>query len=142
MKEMLCAGLLLASSSCVRVGWSHSQVHRMIPPAEHGALVVGESDLGTCLDALGAPLYVWEASQQQMVLVWGWGEEQGWGVNVSIPLAQEFSATIDYEDTTRDLQGLVLTFDSARVLLNKRLGSLADLPEGAAPDWISAVQEG
>lgn len=141
-RSLASACVLLMATSCVRVGWSRAQFSHVIPESEHAQIVVGESSLDACLKTLGAPLYVWEADQARTVLVWGWGEEKGWGVNVSIPLAQEFSATVDYEDTARNLQGLVLTFDADNLLLYKREGALANLPNGTAPDWVSAVQEG
>ena len=139
------AGILalsMLSSSCVRVAWSRGRAQRPIPAEEHAGLVAGSSDLAACLQRFGAPLYVWEERIDDTVLAWGWNESFGWGVNVSIPLAQQLSATLDYEDDNLDLPGLVLVFGVDRQLIEKRVGLLSEIAPGAVRRRPSPVEEG
>lgn len=138
------AGILalsLLSPSCLRVAWSRGRAQRPIPAEEHADLAAGSSDLAVCLQRFGAPLFVWEERLDDTVLAWGWNESFGWGVNVSIPLAQQFSATLDFEDDNLDLPGLVLVFDMERNLIEKRVGLLSAIAPGAMRRRPSPVEE-
>lgn len=118
--------LPLALASCVSFGWSRDLRHA--PPAAGTieALEVGRSTLADCLQALGAPLYVWEYKGDGAALAWGWADEQHKGVSVSIPLYQQTSASLSYDSGHEKLRGVVLLFDRDLVLEQLRKGWLRD----------------
>ncbi len=138
--------LLLCTPSCLRVLWTRAEFLQPIEESQHQDLCAPEASLTACLERLGAPLYVWEEADEQIALAWGWNEESDWGINLSIPLAQEFSATLDYQNTDLDLYGLVLVFDGSDHLAEKRLGLLSDMgfkPRRRRPDAVeTAAVEG
>jgi hypothetical protein len=135
--------MALACSSCVRVSWSRVEVGRSLPEGLHAAFTPSGTDLAQCLERLGAPLYVWELSAEEYGLAYGWDYHRGWGLNLSIPLTQEFSASVDYEDLDQKLRGVVLIFDRHDRLLRKRTGFLADTLGGGGrrrPEVVPAAE--
>ncbi len=117
----------LGAASCVRVSWISSDRQTPVPDAQIAGLAPGETSLEAALGQLGAPLFVWEADSKSYGLAFGWDEGLDWGVNVSVPVAKEFSASLDYEDTNLQLEGLVLFFDRDNRLLRIDRGLLSDL---------------
>ena len=126
---------LLALCSCLRLRFDRSTVDRPPPPSAFeflGLPGVGDAELvrgqverstiaegaslETCLDQLGAPLFVWArdlSGEQGFAAAWGWRRISGWGVVFSIPLGEAPSANLDYSESDRNLEGLVLFFDAA-----------------------------
>lgn len=122
------AALLLGGlCSCVRGQWQSSQDQSPVPEAVLSALEPGTSDLGDCLERLGAPLLVWEVDPRSYGVAYGWNDGDTWSVNVSVPVTRGFSASVDYADTDLDLEGLVLFFDARDRLLRIDRGRLSDL---------------
>lgn len=119
--------LALCCESCVRVSWSRVDVCRSIAPDLHAEMAPHATTLAQCLDELGAPLFVWEVSDDEYGLAYGWDHHVGWGVNVSVPLTQEISGSFDYEDLDSELNGVVFIFDRDDRLQRKRSGFLRDL---------------
>jgi hypothetical protein len=119
--------LLAGLTSCVRGSWDSARDQVPVPHATIASLEPGVSTLGDCLDGLGAPLFVWEVDASSYGIAFGWNDAEDWGVNVSVPVARGFSASVDYADTNLDLEGLVLFFDADDRLLRIDRGRLSDL---------------
>ena len=119
--------LPLALASCVSFGWSRDRRHAPPPAGAIGTLAPGRSTLSECLDTLGAPLYVWEYKGDGAALAWGWNDERQKGVSVSIPLYEQTSASVSYDDERAKLRGAVLLFGRDLVLEQVRKGWLRDL---------------
>lgn len=119
--------LVACAASCVRVSWISSDRQTPLPEVHVAGLEPGATTLEEALARLGAPLFVWEADPRSYGLAFGWDEGLDWGVNVSVPIAREFSASLDYEDTNLQLEGLVLFFDVHDRLLRVERGLLSDL---------------
>lgn len=117
--------LLLAS--CVSFTWSRDRRHEPPPEGAIETLVPGQSTLAECLEALGAPLYLWEYKGDGAALAWGWTDENRKGVAVSIPLYEQTSASFSYDSGREKLRGAVLLFDRDLVLEQVREGWLRDL---------------
>jgi hypothetical protein len=126
----LAVAICLACSSCVRVQWNRAMFCRGIDSNELTVLRAGESQLNDCLELFGSPLYVWQAGADQYAVAYGWDMDKGWGINVSIPVTQEFSASFDYDDLDRRLYGIVMTFDANDQLQYQRQGFLSEIAEG------------
>jgi hypothetical protein len=126
MRHLLLA-LLPLLTGCVTGSWSRT--NRFAPPDEGAVetLAPGQSDLGHCLAALGAPLWVWEYRGDGVALAYGWLEDVGWGIIVSVPLTEYYSASFDYRDRDSEMPGLVLLFDEGLTLRELRRGLLRDL---------------
>ncbi|MFT7485561.1 MAG: hypothetical protein ACI9F9_001411 [Candidatus Paceibacteria bacterium] len=133
--------LVLLTPSCLRLLWGRTQIHWPVPESSHEDLCDPEATMTECLERLGAPLYVWEEPSDRVALAWGWHAGTEWGANLSIPLAQELSATLDYQDLNLDLNGLVLVFDGSNRLTEKRSGILADIAQEARRRRPSVVDD-
>ena len=129
MKTVLCIGALAAAlaSSCVSFRFDRATVN--VPPKQGvlARLSAGETTLASALDALGAPLYVWEYKGDGLALAWGWSEDASRGLSLSIPLDQGGSATASYDDLARHLRGVVLFFGPDLALESMREGFLNEL---------------
>jgi len=136
------------ATACVRVSWISSDRQTPVPDLHIAGLAPGETTLDQALVQLGAPLFVWEADSKSYGLAFGWDEGLDWGVNVSVPIANEFSASLDYEDTNLQLEGLVLFFDGENRLLRIDRGLLSDLVPlreqrpADLPDQLGAAGDG
>ena len=83
--------------------------------------------MADCLAALGAPLYVWEYKGDGAALAWGWSDENRKGISVSVPVYEQASASLSYDDGREKLNGAMLLFDRGLVLEDVRKGRLRDL---------------
>ena len=130
MRLLLVLACGVFAAGCVSASWNREL--RYAPPAPEAiaTLQPGESTLGPCLDALGAPLWVWEYDGDGVALAYGWLEQRGWNVNVSMPVADNFSLSLDYTDISAEMQGLVLLFNAELALVDLRRGLLRDLTRG------------
>lgn len=126
----LAALVILVLGSCVRLSWSRAWTHHPLAPEEIARLAPGETTLQSCLDELGAPLYVWELSGGSYAIAYGWNMGRDWGFNVSIPVAESASAVMDYGSLNLDLHGVVIAFDERDRLLWRREGYLRDIAYG------------
>ena len=125
--RFLLLALLPLLAGCVSGSWGRTNRHE--PPSEEAIATrsPGESGLGQCLDALGAPLWVWEYRGDGVALAYGWLERVAWGFDVSVPLTDYYSASFDYTDIDSEMPGLVLLFDGELTLRELRRGLLRDL---------------
>jgi hypothetical protein len=121
------AALALAGGACVSATYQREIEHEPIARARVAPLVPGASDLGDCLAALGAPLYVWEYRGDEIALAWGWRRARNWGAGVSVPLGERTSASLSYDDVGAATEGWVLFFDASGTLREKRKGKLRDI---------------
>lgn len=117
----------LVLAGCVSVGWSRDRRHEPLPEGVIETLEPGRSTLAECLESLGAPLYVWEYRGDGAALAWGWNDEDRKGVSVSVPVYDQVSASLSYDDAREKLRGAVLLFDRDLVLEQVREGWLRDL---------------
>lgn len=126
--------LLTLCVSCVSFAWERESRHTPISAASIARLESGRSDLGECLAELGAPLWVWEhveGGRPAAALAYGWFDERNFGVRVSVPVSENFSASFDYGQIDRRMKGLVLFFDEDWTLTSWRTGLLRDLTQEA-----------
>ena len=98
-----------------------------MPLAASQQLVVNESTLGDCLAVLGAPHLVSEAAGGSLWLVWAWSDTTDWGLNVSVPLARFFSASVSYGQIDAAKFGLALRMDGGLRLREMRRGRLSTI---------------
>ena len=120
------AALVLSASSCVRLSYNRETVHVPIEDARLAELFPGDG-LERCLTVLGAPLTVRELGGGKSALVYGWLDQKGWGVNVSTPVADNVSASLDYDRVDSRARGFLLLFDADQRLEIARRGLLRDL---------------
>lgn len=123
----LALGLALSSASCVRLSWNRAEFCRPVPEQAVEQLDVGTTELSSCLEQFGSPLYVWQTADEEYAVAYGWDYDTGWGFNVSVPVAQDFSASVDFDDLNRRLHGVVLTFDDQHRLIRKKRGFLVEI---------------
>ena len=98
--------------------------------------VDGEDEIGRavflfCLQALGAPHFVWEYRGDGVALGWVWSDSSDWDLDASyavISRAPGVSVSFDWDDA--DLPGAVLWFDANLQLLELRQGRMRDLTSG------------
>ncbi|MCH2105810.1 MAG: hypothetical protein MK291_04135 [Planctomycetes bacterium] len=116
----------LLSASCVSVVWEREAWHR--PPSAEAveSLSEGRADLAACLEALGAPMKVWQVGDG-VALSWAWYESKELSYRLQVPMTQTFNASFDYATVDRETLGLLLVFDSSDRLVMKREGFLKDL---------------
>ncbi|MSR62262.1 MAG: hypothetical protein EXS08_07445 [Planctomycetes bacterium] len=122
--------LLCAVTGCVSVNWTRESRYAPVASEHLARLEAGRTQLGDCLADLGAPLWVWEhteGGQDGAALAYGWFDEEDVGVNVSVPVTDNSSASFDYTTLDARLHGLVLFFDERWVLTSFRTGWLRDL---------------
>ena len=124
MGRLVFLGLLLAS--CVNVEWRRGHGFAAPAPEAFEALEPDRSQLGKCLELLGAPLLVWQ-EPGGAALAWGWYEEGTLGGGLSVPVAEAFSASFDARDIDADMRGLMLFFDEGWTLRIVRRGPLREL---------------
>jgi hypothetical protein len=150
-RALLCVALLALAglSGCLRLRFDRSTVDRPPPPAafeflglpgvdeagpargqvERSAIAAGAS-LESCLNQLGAPLFVWArdlTGEQGFAAAWGWRRISGWGIVFAVPLGDAPSANLDYSESDRNLEGLVLFFDADWRLERADRAYLADV---------------
>ena len=141
MNRILPFALLASLASCINVTWQHEVALERVPAAKFASMQPGRSDLGACLDALGAPLYVWEYRGDGLVLGYGWLENRQWGAGARIQASSGVSASFNYDSIDGATQGYVLFFDDAWVLTAVRSGNLRDIAAGLQPRRPAPVDE-
>lgn len=140
---------LVGLTGCLRLRFDRSTFDRPPPPTafdflglpgidepgpdrgqvEQSSIAAGAS-LEDCLAELGAPLFVWArdlTGEQGFAAAWGWRRVSGWGIVFSVPLGDAPSANLDYSESDRNLEGLVLFFDSEWRLERADRAFLADV---------------
>lgn len=120
------AALVLGASSCVRLSYNRETANVAIEDDRLAELVPG-TGLERCLEMLGAPLVVSELGGGRSALVYGWLHVKGWGVNVSAPISDNVSASLDYDRVDSRARGFLLLFDAEQRLEIAKRGLLRDL---------------
>jgi hypothetical protein len=120
------------SASCVTGDYDKVRTFQAPPAGSYDDLVIGVTDVGQAMDALGAPVQVIEIGRG-LALAWGWLETTEWNVAAAIPLG-DANGRLSFTDTDEKVPGVVLFFDDAWRLTAKRRGFLAELlPESRPP---------
>ena len=122
----LIAAWLATLPGCVSFVWSHEHTFRPTPKDGLADLETGTTTLTTCLDHLGAPLYVWEYKGDGAAVAWGFGDNDSKRISWTIPL-QRARPTIGLTTIDSKLGGAVLLFDKELVLEEVKQGYLRDL---------------
>ena len=140
--------LVFLSTGCITFTWQRASWQT--PPDDEAIASLGEEDgistLEHCLDAFGAPLWVWEGgagSEIGATIVYGWYRNRDTGGSVSVPVAEGFSASMRFNRIDQDTRGLLLVFDNDWQLLSWRQGRLRDLslpPERTRPLRIEDIE--
>ncbi len=141
MRLVSLAAALASLSSCMSFNYDR---HRALEPLDHArfsALRPNESDLGACLAALGAPLYVWEHHGNGLALGYAWQQERHWSAGVRFDLVRGTSASFNYTDIDASTQGFVLFFDEHWKLCALREGCLRDITTDVGPRRPADVGE-
>ena len=134
----------LLFTSCISVVWERDRWHRPLPGEVVEALDAEGVDLASCLDALGAPLKVWQVGDGY-ALTWAWYDAEEWSYRLQFPLTQTFNASLDYSTIDRETQGLLLLFDRSDQLVMVKEGFLQDLmaeEDGRSPALPSSLRGG
>lgn len=118
--------LLLCTSSCLSLNWERHLLEKPIPEGSIESLVVGESNLGDCLDSLGAPLFVDELGDR-VALTYGWGRNTAWNLSADISFIHESAGSVAYGTVRARMPGVILILDEERILRTVRRGKLSDL---------------
>jgi hypothetical protein len=129
---------------CVAVSWTRDARQSPPPARSEVVLVEGSTRLHEALAMLGAPLAVYEYRQTGMALAWGWYRGDSKGLRVSVPVYEQFSASVDYTDNREGLRGMLLLFDRDLRLSSVREGWLEDLTQGLerqSPTVVDDIEE-
>lgn len=133
----LLAGALLLTPACLSVRASRVSLFEPVDLAVVRALEDEEADLGRALEALGAPIDVWEYRVHGVALAYGSFSNREWGVRLEVPVSDAASASFDYRDATEGLYGVVLFFDPDGALELVREGYLGELrPRRPSPEVV------
>lgn len=138
------AGLALcvsAAASCVSFSFRRATRETPIQDAELELLAPGRTEIGEVLDRFGAPLFVWEYKGDGAALAYGALRDHERGIRVSVPVANEFSASFDYSESDARLRGIVFLFDESGTLEQWRRGLLADIRAETSPRRPAPVVE-
>lgn len=119
------------ASSCISLSWERKLSDTPLQPERVEALALKTSTLQQCLASLGAPLHVWELSDGQFALAYGWRNNRELGIGVSLPVSQDQTANFDYDEITLHTRGYVLFFDAQLHLIERRSGMLNEIAPGA-----------
>jgi len=117
----------LACSGCITGSYTRSQSYEPVAHAQLATLEPGKATLADALASLGAPLFVWEWMGDGAALAWGWGDEAGWGLSLSVPVGDNSATVFAFDTKALDLPGAVLFFDADGLLLEAREGKLSDI---------------
>lgn len=126
MRALLILALSLGACGCISMSWSRSREQQSVDP-RWAELEVGSARLEDVLALLGAPLFVYEHERSGAVLVWGRGQADDKGINVSVPIGDQASADFDFSRGTSSVRGVLMVFDASWRLALAREGPLRDL---------------
>jgi hypothetical protein len=136
MRIVLLAALATLPASCLSGSYGRTNRDEPLPLAYTSELVPGQTGLGACLAAFGAPRWVLEhpvANGDGAVLLWGWLDEADFGLSLSVPLGEQSSVNFDYRQLDARTRGLVLFFDERWILTDWRAGLLAVVARDLRP---------
>ena len=121
--------LLLLLGSCISGNYTSFSRNEPVRDEDLARLQLGESDLGACPQALGAPTRVWEAGNDRIALAYTWLGQGDWGVSVSYSITQFVSVRLSFDSVEVLTQGVVLIFDQDLRLISMERGLLNQITE-------------
>lgn len=121
----------LLATACVTGDYNKNRTFQRPPYGAYEDLVVGVTNVGHAIDALGAPVSVIEVGRG-LALSWGWLETTEWNVAATVPIG-DANGRLQFEDTDLKIPGIVLFFDEDWRLTTKREGFLSDLLPNQQP---------
>ena len=138
--------VLLLASSCISLTYERERRYEKLPKGALAALAPGQTQLGECLERLGAPLWAWEdafGGKSSAALAWGWLDEADWTVTLSVPVSDQASLSFSWRDIDARMRGVVLFFDADWRLVGMREGMLRDLfaTSGGRPPSFDDFEE-
>ncbi len=116
---------LLALPSCVSFNYSRLSLNEPRPIIVAQELADKSAELQVCLDALGAPLEIWETADG-FAATYGWIDQAGWSFTASISV-RAVPVRFNYVSESRDLFGIVLLFSDDAKLRLARSGYLSEI---------------
>lgn len=124
--------IALLATSCVSGDYERFDAEMPPEKAAVERLVIGESNLTSCLAELGAPLQVIELGAGA-VMAWGARRDVGWNVSANIPFSDSASGTLRFSQEHFGYRGVVLFFDEQLLLERIKRGWLAEILPDAQP---------
>jgi hypothetical protein len=143
MRVLALCALVLCASSCIGFRWQRDRRYMPLDGQALELLVPGETAFASVLAAYGAPLVVREFKTFGVELASGWSDTDDWTVDVSIPVDQNASASVNFNQIGAELFGVVLLFDEDLLLVTVRRGYLRELlagDQGRAPSVPDDVE--
>ncbi|MCA8975379.1 MAG: hypothetical protein KDC98_11710 [Planctomycetes bacterium] len=123
---LLCGALPLGSCTV----YMRYRVDEPVPPAALATLRPGQSALGECLEALGAPDRAFEYDCDGVALLWSWLDTHDWSFEVQVPVYDRVSADFQLDLSSDRRQGCLLWFGPDLVLERFRQGRIGELLPG------------
>jgi len=117
----------LLSSGCITGSYVRARTFEPVAHEQLAALQPGAATLADALHSLGAPLFVWEWMGDGAALAWGWGDEAGWGLSLSVPVSDSSATVFAWDSKALELPGAVLFFGPDGMLIEAREGKLSDI---------------
>lgn len=121
--------LLAALAGCLTGTWKRDTSDAPVQEPTVEEFVLGTTELQTVLDALGAPIEVWEHERDGIAMAYGWFESRSFEIKVRAMRVD--SADDDLDLILADQEGLrqavVFYFDPRCRLAGWRRGLLEDL---------------
>lgn len=115
--------MLLVGSSCANASLNSNVLDRQIDSTAVAKLSVGKSDLGDCLEILGAPTRVEQSDGgDQFVLSYEWLRNSGWRAGVSVPISGLRNASVNYSNSDASPAFVKLIFDKEWQLIEVMQG--------------------
>lgn len=114
--------------------WQQVNIDEPVAQENFERLEVGQDDLTSCLEILGAPTLIEDfEGEDQFALLWTWLNTESWGFSVSAGRYSPFGS-LSYTGATKHLRAVRLLFDVELELIAKQQGMLS----GLLHDYASA----
>tara|TARA_X000001036_G_scaffold437383_1_gene482587 strand:+ start:752 stop:1123 length:372 start_codon:yes stop_codon:yes gene_type:complete len=115
--------MLLIGSSCANASLNSNVLDRQIGSIAVAKLAVGKSNLGDCLEILGAPTRVEQSDGgNQFVLSYEWLRNSGWRAGVSVPISGLRNTSVNYSNSDASPAFVKLIFDKEWQLIEVMQG--------------------
>lgn len=129
MKGFACILTLLLLNSCITGTYTSFSMNEPVRHEDMAKLRPGESNLGDCLAALGAPTRIWNAGENRIALAYTWVGQGNWGISLSYSFNQFTSARLSYDSVETLTHGVVLILDQHLRLISMQRGLLTQITE-------------
>lgn len=128
--------LTVVLSGCVAGTYQRVNINEPRSEVDVQPLVDETAELQQCLDALGAPAFVWPTADGT-AMAYAHTHQKGWGVRASVPIGRA-SGSLAVNSALAQGDALVLFFDQDWRLRFLRRGKLVDLLQ-AHPQRVQPV---